>query len=316
MNRMIEAAADNVVSTIVSQNVRTGLDPDTLRRAVLDYLLFFQGRHPAIASRNDFYLATAYAVRDRLFQRGVKSLDLLFQHPEARTVAYLSAEFLIGPQLAANLVNLGIYESMQKALATIDVRLDDLVEHEREPGSRQWRPRPARGLLPRLARHPGSARHRLRHPLRIRHFRPGDPRRLAGRAHRQMAAPRLSLGSGPPRTGRRRVFRRPHGAICRRIRSPAGALASRRNRARHPPRHADSRLPRRHLQPAAAVVRTGGRDVSTSRLSMSATTRKRSSRRSAPRPSPRCCIPTTSIRRARYCASSSSISSWPARCRT
>jgi starch phosphorylase len=134
MNRMIEAAADTVVSTIVSQNVRTGLDPDTLRRAVLDYLLFFQGRHPAIASRNDFYLATAYAVRDRLFQRGVKSLDLLFQHPEARTVAYLSAEFLIGPQLAASLINLGIYESMQKALAALDVNLEDLIEHEREPG--------------------------------------------------------------------------------------------------------------------------------------------------------------------------------------
>jgi starch phosphorylase len=134
MNRMIDAAADTVVSTIVSRNVRTGLDAETLRRAVLDYLLFFQGRHPAIASRNDFYLATAYTVRDRLFQRGVKSLDLLFQNPNARTVAYLSAEFLIGPQLAASLINLGIYENMQQALAGIDVKLDDLVEHEREPG--------------------------------------------------------------------------------------------------------------------------------------------------------------------------------------
>jgi starch phosphorylase len=45
-------------------------------------------------------------VRDRLFQRGVQSLDLLLQHPEARVVAYLSAEFLMGPQLAANLINL------------------------------------------------------------------------------------------------------------------------------------------------------------------------------------------------------------------
>ena len=83
-----------------------------MRRAVCDYLYFFQGRHPATASRNDYYLATAYALRDRLFQCGVRSLDLLFQHREARVVAYLSAEFLIGPQLAANLINLGIYEAM------------------------------------------------------------------------------------------------------------------------------------------------------------------------------------------------------------
>lgn len=132
MTRMKEATAGIGLSSII--DLRAGLDPETLCRAVCDYLYFFQGRHPATASRNDYYLATAYAVRDRLFQRGVRSLDLLFQHPEARVVAYLSAEFLIGPQLAANLVNLGIYDDMQKALASIDVRLDDLVEHEEEPG--------------------------------------------------------------------------------------------------------------------------------------------------------------------------------------
>ena len=99
MTRMTEAAAGIGLSSII--DLRAGLDPETLCRAVCDYLYFFQGRHPATASRNDYYLATAYAVRDRLFQRGVRSLDLLFQHPEARVVAYLSAEFLIGPQLAA-----------------------------------------------------------------------------------------------------------------------------------------------------------------------------------------------------------------------
>ncbi len=132
MTRMTEAAAGTGLSSII--DLRAGLDSETLCRAVCDYLYFFQGRHPATASRNDYYLATAYAVRDRLFQRGVRSLDLLFQHPEARVVAYLSAEFLIGPQLAANLINLGIYDDMQKALASIDVRLDELIEHEEEPG--------------------------------------------------------------------------------------------------------------------------------------------------------------------------------------
>lgn len=132
MTRMKEAASGIGLSSII--DLRAGLDSETLCRAVCDYLYFFQGRHPATASRNDYYLATAYAVRDRLFQRGVRSLDLLFQHAEARVVAYLSAEFLIGPQLAANLINLGIYDDMQKALASIDVRLDELIEHEEEPG--------------------------------------------------------------------------------------------------------------------------------------------------------------------------------------
>jgi glycogen phosphorylase len=134
MTKMHTAVTAAEVSPDIGQDVRTGLDPETLCRAVCDYLYFFQGRHPATASRNDYYLATAYAVRDRLFQRGVQSLNLLFQHPEARVVAYLSAEFLMGPQLAANLINLGIYEAMDKALARIDVSLEDLVDHEEEPG--------------------------------------------------------------------------------------------------------------------------------------------------------------------------------------
>ncbi|NVO17990.1 MAG: glycogen/starch/alpha-glucan phosphorylase [Rhodoplanes sp.] len=115
-------------------DVRTGLDPDTLACAVRDYLYYFQGRHPATASRNDYYLATAYAVRDRLFQRGVQSLDALLHRPDGRMVAYLSAEFLMGPQLAANLINLGIYDAMREALSRMHIRLEDLVEHEEEPG--------------------------------------------------------------------------------------------------------------------------------------------------------------------------------------
>ena len=95
MTTMFESATTGEVSPGVGENVRTGLDPQILCRAVCDHLYFFQGRHPKTASRNDHYLAVAYAVRDRLFQRGVQSLDVLLQHPEARVVAYLSAEFLM-----------------------------------------------------------------------------------------------------------------------------------------------------------------------------------------------------------------------------
>ena len=132
MSKMLGAGGE--VSPAIRDDVRTGLDPETLCRAVCDHLYFFQGRHSKTATRNDHYLAVAYAVRDRLFQRGVQSLDLLLQHPEARVVAYLSAEFLMGPQLAANLVNLRIYDPMREALARMDIRLDDLIDHEQEPG--------------------------------------------------------------------------------------------------------------------------------------------------------------------------------------
>ena len=52
----------------------------------------------------------------------------------------------------------------------------------RRAGPRQRRARPARRLLHGLARDAEHPRHRLRHPLRVRHLRSGDSRRLAGRA--------------------------------------------------------------------------------------------------------------------------------------
>jgi starch phosphorylase len=45
---------------------RTGLSISTLRRAIADNLYYLQGKFPAIATKNDYYLALAYTVRDRL----------------------------------------------------------------------------------------------------------------------------------------------------------------------------------------------------------------------------------------------------------
>ena len=49
-------------------------------------------------------------------------------------VAYLSAEFLPGPHLANNLLNLGITEQTRQAMSELGMNLDDLIEQEEEPG--------------------------------------------------------------------------------------------------------------------------------------------------------------------------------------
>jgi len=118
------------------EGIRTGLNAAVLRLAVIEHLFYVQGRHPQTASLNDLYLAVAYAVRDRLFQRGIETLDELIRDSHVRGVAYLSAEFLMGPQLGANLVNLGIYDDMREALAGLDlgVDLEAVLGQEEEPG--------------------------------------------------------------------------------------------------------------------------------------------------------------------------------------
>jgi starch phosphorylase len=113
-------------------NLRTGLSPEVLARAILDNLYYVQGRSRELATLNDWYLALAFTVRDRLLHGWLETLKTLRQ--DARAVCYLSAEFLLGPQLGSHLINLGIWEPVKKAVAQHGLNLEDLLEQEQEPG--------------------------------------------------------------------------------------------------------------------------------------------------------------------------------------
>ena len=106
---------------------------EDLRLAIEGKLFSMIGRFPEVATRNDYYLAVAYAVRDRVLRNSVRTSKTYFKHA-SRTAVYLSAEFLIGPQLGKNLVNLGIYDQAAQALAELGKDLDELLDQEEEPG--------------------------------------------------------------------------------------------------------------------------------------------------------------------------------------
>ena len=89
------------------ENIRTGTSPETLAQALLDNLYYVQGRTSDLATPNDWYMALSYTVRDRLLERWIKTILNLRSH--ARAVCYFSAEFLMGPQLSNNLIQLGIF---------------------------------------------------------------------------------------------------------------------------------------------------------------------------------------------------------------
>src|SRR5258706_10666395 len=97
---------------------RVSLNKDSLRRAFLDNLYYVQGKFPALATPTDYYLALAYAVRDRIMQRWISTAESYTDHG-SRTVCYLSAEFLMGPHLGNNLINLGIYDTAREPWSEI-----------------------------------------------------------------------------------------------------------------------------------------------------------------------------------------------------
>ncbi|MFA5616642.1 MAG: glycogen/starch/alpha-glucan phosphorylase, partial [Syntrophorhabdaceae bacterium] len=117
---------------VSSEDVRTGLSTDTIRRAILENLNFIQGRMPRIATKNDWYMALAYTVRDRMLSHWVRSTEELRQ--TVRAVCYFSAEFLMGPHLANAIMNLGIYDQTREAVSMLGLDFDELVAQETEPG--------------------------------------------------------------------------------------------------------------------------------------------------------------------------------------
>lgn len=130
---MIAPAEFPTHANIQIEDDRTGLSVPTLRRAMADNLFYLQGRFPGNATRNDYYMALAYTVRDRLLQRWISTMQT-YMREQVRTVCYMSAEFLLGPHLGNNLINLDILEQVRQAVTESGLNLDDLLEQEEEPG--------------------------------------------------------------------------------------------------------------------------------------------------------------------------------------
>src|ERR1700758_1104508 len=114
-------------------DVRTGLQPDALRQAILDHLCYSVGRPASVLTPAHYYRALALAVRDRVQQRWFASTQT-FLDLSRKVVCYLSAEFLMGPQLGNNLLNLQMERVAREALAAMGQSYDEVLACEEEPG--------------------------------------------------------------------------------------------------------------------------------------------------------------------------------------
>ncbi len=120
-------------SNILVEDDRTGIETETIKRAFLDNLFYIQGKTPSFATRNDYYMALAYTVRDRLLHRWLKTQDTYMEKNE-KMVCYLSAEFLMGPHLGNNLINMGLYDQVKNAMNELGLDIEELMAQEEEPG--------------------------------------------------------------------------------------------------------------------------------------------------------------------------------------
>ena len=150
-----------------------------LMEAVLGRLTYTIGKDPSSANQRDWFLATAFAVRDRIVDRWIAAPNTGGASTQRR-VYYLSLEFLIGRLLMDALNNLGLTEQIRAALWRASMSIStSLARDGARRSARQWRPRTPRGLLHGKHGDAGGRRAWLRHPLRPRPV-PAGASRTAG----------------------------------------------------------------------------------------------------------------------------------------
>jgi glycogen phosphorylase len=134
MEPTVNTSVDSELESLPTEDDRTGLSVPVLRRACADNLFYIQGKFPAIATKNDFYMALAYTVRDRLLHHWINTTETYLKEKALKLVSYLSAEFLLGPRLGNSLINLDIYDKVRQAMEESGLDLKELLEQEAEPG--------------------------------------------------------------------------------------------------------------------------------------------------------------------------------------
>ncbi len=112
---------------------RPSLDVEGVKKAIVYKLIFLIGRSPKEASQRDWLNATLHAVRD-LVTEGWITTARQSRAEETRRVYYLSMEFLIGRTLSNAMIAEGVYDVAEKALAELNVNLEEIIEKEVDPG--------------------------------------------------------------------------------------------------------------------------------------------------------------------------------------
>lgn len=107
-------------------------DKTLFKSEVLNHLNTTYAKTEETATTHDWYLALGRALA------GLTTFDLLAteQDPKiknAKSVNYLSLEFLIGRLTGNNLISMGIYDQINDAMQEMGHSLSDLLEEERDP---------------------------------------------------------------------------------------------------------------------------------------------------------------------------------------
>ncbi len=106
-----------------------GRDLASLKRAIANKLMFTVGKDPQTARPEDWLHAAAYAVRDQLVDRWMRTSRAQYAQ-DSKRVYYMSMEFLIGRSFSNALLAIGLRDRVFLALKEFGVDMDAISELE------------------------------------------------------------------------------------------------------------------------------------------------------------------------------------------
>lgn len=108
-----------------------GDDVDSVKEAIGSHLLYTVGKEAVNATARDWFMAAAHAVRDRVTEHWMPTLNRYYRE-DSKRVYYLSMEFLIGRTLVNSLINLGLYDVVRQAISEMGQDFDEIAAWEVE----------------------------------------------------------------------------------------------------------------------------------------------------------------------------------------
>jgi starch phosphorylase len=107
-------------------------DKEAFKKDVADNLKALYRKTVEEADQQQIFQAVSYAVKDDIMDRWMES-QKAFEEKDAKTVVYMSMEFLMGRALGNNMINLTNYKDIKEALEEMGLNINVIEDQEPDP---------------------------------------------------------------------------------------------------------------------------------------------------------------------------------------
>lgn len=117
------------INKINSMKKMADFDKESFKKDVINNVKNLFRKTIDEATQEQVFQAVSYAVKDHIIDRWIAT-QKAYEEKNAKTVYYLSMEFLMGRALGNNMINLTCYEQVKEALAELGFDLNVIEDQE------------------------------------------------------------------------------------------------------------------------------------------------------------------------------------------